>query len=392
MKQKLRIGLAWQTVFTDNLGVAALSEANIWLIKSAAKEVNVELDFIEFCPQASGIYKEVSFIEKADSISFKQILLGKSAYLKQIKECDLIIDIGQGDSFSDIYGLKRFIYLAFSKIACGLFRVPLILAPQTIGPFESNLSSFLALLCFKFSSVVLPRDNMSYERAISLSNKSNIKQSCDVAFYLPYNEDEFQHLSQNKKIGLNVSGLLYNGGYEGNNQFGLKLNYRDLIDKILFKLVSEYDFEIHLVGHVNSDKYLVEDDYRVVQSLAKKYKGVKVAPRFETPSEAKSYISKMNFFSGARMHSCIAAFSSGVPVLPMAYSRKFNGLFGSLNYNYILDLKAVDIDEGVGLFFQSLDELVEMKSAVTQGNLLAKDRLEIYKKALVSEFERVSRG
>ena len=37
------------------------------------------------------------------------------------------------------------------------------------------------------------------------------------------------------------------------------------------------------------------------------------------------------------MHACIAAFSSGVPVIPMAYSRKFEGLFGSIGYNRTVD-------------------------------------------------------
>ena len=47
------------------------------------------------------------------------------------------------------------------------------------------------------------------------------------------------------------------------------------------------------------------------------------------------------------MHSTIAAFSSGVPVVPMAYSRKFNGLFiDTLGYDHMVDLK-VDTDEDI---------------------------------------------
>lgn len=48
----------------------------------------------------------------------------------------------------------------------------------------------------------------------------------------------------------------------------------------------------------------------------------------------------MDFFMGARMHSTIAAFSTGVPVVPMAYSRKFNGLFAdTLSYSHLADMK-----------------------------------------------------
>jgi hypothetical protein len=40
------------------------------------------------------------------------------------------------------------------------------------------------------------------------------------------------------------------------------------------------------------------------------------------------------------MHACIAALSSGVPVLPIAYSRKFRGVFGSLGYPIIADCRS----------------------------------------------------
>ena len=43
------------------------------------------------------------------------------------------------------------------------------------------------------------------------------------------------------------------------------------------------------------------------------------------------------------MHATIAAFSAGVPVVPMAYSRKFNGLFiDTLSYPHLIDLKEDD--------------------------------------------------
>lgn len=45
------------------------------------------------------------------------MLLGKSAFLEQLNECDLVLDIGEGDSFTDIYGLKRYLFLIVSKLA-----------------------------------------------------------------------------------------------------------------------------------------------------------------------------------------------------------------------------------------------------------------------------------
>jgi colanic acid/amylovoran biosynthesis protein len=55
----------------------------------------------------------------------------------------------------------------------------------------------------------------------------------------------------------------------------------------------------------------VEDDHLVSMQLKSEFQDVVVAPRFDSPSAAKSYIAGMDYFCGSRMHACIAAFSSG---------------------------------------------------------------------------------
>ena len=141
------------------------------------------------------------------------------------------------------------------------------------------------------------------------------------------------------KIGFNVSGLLYNGGYNRKNYFGLSFDYKAFVDKLLEKLVADNRFEVHMLPHVNTEVNPVDDDYAVCVLLARKY-GCHVAPRYDSPVDAKGYIAGMDLFTGARMHSTIGAISSGVPVIPVAYSRKFNGLYGSLEYPWLIDAKA----------------------------------------------------
>ena len=84
----------------------------------------------------------------------------------------------------------------------------------------------------------------------------------------------------------------------------------------------------------------LEDDLRASAALQDEFPALRPAPDFASPSAAKSYIAGLDFFMGARMHACIAAFSSGVPVVPMAYSRKFAGLFGSLGYDHTVDCQS----------------------------------------------------
>lgn len=77
-------------------------------------------------------------------------------------------------------------------------------------------------------------------------------------------------LSSNKKIGLNVSGLLFKGGFNSDNQFGLSLDYRELIDKILKTFATQK--EIHLIPHVNCLKdVLTMMNYKICKLIHDEY-------------------------------------------------------------------------------------------------------------------------
>ena len=128
------------------------------------------------------------------------------------------------------------------------------------------------------------------------------------------------------------------GGYTGKNELGIALDYPALIRDLIAHFQG-LGAQVHLVPHVivRTGRLIKEDDYRASELLAAEFPGTVLAPAFTSPSEAKTYIAALDFFMGARMHACIAAFSSGVPVIPMAYSRKFAGLFGSIGYDRTVD-------------------------------------------------------
>lgn len=53
------------------------------------------------------------------------------------KNADLILDIGQGDSFSDIYGKYRFDSINLIHLIAQKLKKPYCILPQTIGSFEN---------------------------------------------------------------------------------------------------------------------------------------------------------------------------------------------------------------------------------------------------------------
>lgn len=336
------VGLMWHSLGSGNLGVGALTESNIAIVRGVAEELGLRVRFVVLGTSDATVPQLAAELAAAGhELQVRRIRVFRAEFREAVRACDLVLDIGEGDSFADIYGLKRFLFYWYSKnIVCSVGR-PLILSPQTIGPFDGGIARLLARQVMKRCARVFARDNLSSAYLKELGMTGNVDEAIDVAFRLPFTRPAPRNDGK-VRLGINVSGLLLNGGYTGNNQFGLSIDYAATMRELLRQLTSRSDVEVHLVSHVIEPHMPVEDDVAAAKLLAAEFPGIVVAPTFARPSEAKSYIAGMDFFTGARMHACIAAFSSGVPVIPMAYSRKFNGLFGTLGYSHVADCKKED--------------------------------------------------
>jgi colanic acid/amylovoran biosynthesis protein len=375
----ITIGLLWHSANSDNLGIGALTVSNISIVESAAAAIGETVEFRIFCwrdPGASQINKPNV---KIMAMGARELVDPRKLF-SWVRGCDMVLDISAGDSFSDIYGARRFRFNIISKLAVLAALRPLVLSPQTIGPFERSWARIAAKALMRSAKFVVARDSLSTDYMKTL-NINDTLEATDVAFRLPYDAPPFLPSKKNR-VGLNISGLLFNGGYTQNNMFGLKDDYKVLTRGLLKRFVDMPNCEVHLISHVISDRFQTEDDYRVAQQLALEFPGTILAPRFQTPSEAKSYISGLDFFAGSRMHACIAAFSSGVAVVPMAYSRKFAGLFGTLGYKAITDCKTQTADEIISIVCDGYVRRDQLKLEVDTSRALAVTKLQVYEEAL----------
>jgi polysaccharide pyruvyl transferase WcaK-like protein len=90
----------------------------------------------------------------------------------------------------------------------------------------------------------------------------------------------------------------------------------------------------------------------------------------------------MDFFMGARIHACIAAFSSGIPIIPMAYSRKFAGLFGSIGYDHTVDCTSETADVIKSKIIAGFDTKDALTIEAATALKIGKTRLQTYEDAL----------
>ena len=253
--------------------------------------------------------------------------------------------------------------------------IPLILGSQTIGPFADNDVKKYAVEVIERCKAVFVRDGESQKYVEQISQVKPVLTT-DVAFFLPYKKSEKK--SNIKKAGFNPSGLLWMGGYTGDNQFGLTVDYRVYCQTIIEYLISK-GYEVHLILHsylpvAREGFYHADNDKLAVDTLHELYPATVASPLFSTPMEAKSYISGMDLFIGARMHATIAAISSGIPVIPFSYSRKFEGLFASLEYPFVVEGTKWGTEEAIDQTKKWLNSIDELKKYVKSCSNIIKSK------------------
>ena len=380
MKKSITVGLIWHSSNSPNLGVGALTVSQMHIVDSLARDMGLSVRYIIMT--AKDAFPHYITGDNVELFGMRTVdLVRPDRLLARVLKCDFILDIGAGDSFADIYGPGRIRRMLTSKFVIHAARRPLVLSPQTMGPFEPGRTRDAAMASVRRARAVFTRDKLSTDFLREAGFKGTIGEATDVAMRLPYTRPD-RVPGDKVKVGLNVSGLLMRGGYTGKNMFGLTVDYPALIRSIITDFQSRPEVELHLVAHVLPGDRSAEDDAHTNREIAAEFPGLILAPEFRSPSEAKSYISGLDFFMGARMHATIAAFSSGVPVIPMAYSRKFAGLFGTLGYDRTVDLKALDNDTVLARIREGYEGREALAGEVAEAFGNADARLKVYEATL----------
>ena len=379
---QLHVGLLWHTLGHDNLGVDALSRTNLALIEQAAASLGTRVRFTTFGGGRNAADRPLpANVTVGTPPRLKDFAAGRWGFFNEIGQCDIVFDIGEGDSFTDIYGGKRLALQVLTKLAAIRRGIPLVLSPQTIGPFDHPVGRRIAIAVMARARAVFARDHLS--KAFLDNHLRNVAtdEFIDVAFALPFAATE---RAEAVRIGLNPSGLLFSGGYSGKNELGLTLDYAEL-NRALVRRFLDAGAQVHLFAHVSDWRNMDggqasrDDDRSATAILHAEFPQTQLAPRFATASEAKSWMSGLDMVVAGRMHACIGAFSAGVPVVPIAYSRKFNGLFQSLGYEHFVDGKVASTEAALGQIMAAFAGRDALRAAVAAGKARADAKLDRYR-------------
>lgn len=183
-------------------------------------------------------------------------------------------------------------------------------------------------------------DNLK-ERGIP---EEKIVKVCDPAFFLQKKEVPLPAGFQvGNTVGINLSDCVVYGKYHAAYSAT-----KALIEWIL----KETDMSVCLVPHVYAISDEEHHDYPILKRLYEEFDDERVSlVNQEYDCEQLKYIiSNCRFFMGARTHSTIAAYSSGIPTLVIGYSVKSKGiatdLFGTYE-NYVIPFETITSDDQI---------------------------------------------
>lgn len=377
----LRVGLVWHSLSSANLGVDALTSASIAILRETATELDLVVE-----PIVIGMAEPAALTVRHRDVGYfpvrRSTLVTSSAFWDMTGQLDCAVDIGAGDSFADIYGFKRFAFLWLTKVLLARRGVPLLLAPQTIGPFASVLAQRLAAYALNRCTAVIGRDRESVALVRAIAPLARVEQGVDVAFELPFDDRSSERGGARLRIGINVSGLLAQQARSGTNRFELTYDYLAAMEQLVACLSADEGNEILVFTHVAGNRNSGDDDGWAVDHIAALNPRARRVDDFADATAAKSFISSLDFVIAARMHACIAALSAGVPVAPMAYSRKFAGLFGGLGYDAVIPAQGLDERGVVDLATRLVQNREALQSQVAEAQDRARQRTRVYRRAV----------
>lgn len=315
----MKILVLWADDESANLGVRVLADGAAALARRAWGD-SVVVEHQDFGSTALGT-------TLTPRVVAKDIGRKRGAIKTGLRTFDVVLDTGAGDSFTDIYGLKRFGVMTYVQWATRRVRVPLVLVPQTIGPFNRLPAKWVARRTLRIASIVMSRDNVSEKYSAELGRPVDVAAT-DLVFALPV-----PPRSDQLDVIFNVSGLLWQPGPHVDSA-SYQATVRGLLNGLL-----DAGRKVTLLAHVLDNRSL-DNDMVAINELTDEY-GDKVNVIIPDGLEhARTVLASGRVVLGSRMHACLNALSVGTPAVPLAYSRKFAPLLSDLGWEHTFDLRS----------------------------------------------------
>ena len=216
----------------------------------------------------------------------------------------------------------------------------------------SSLKDEALLQDLKGYDRIYARESITYKALLDAGiDKDRLVLRKDPAFELICDDKALSvDVPEGELIGINLSPMVLD---RAGDAAAVKESYRKFMRFILEDPAKKILLVPHVVWPSNDDRGPLSQLYEEFKDTGRVF----LIP--DSPAEVlKGYISRCSFFVGARTHSTIAAYSSGVPTLVIGYSVKSRGiatdLFGTTE-GYVLPVQEIrDTDSLIKAYEQMM--------------------------------------
>jgi polysaccharide pyruvyl transferase WcaK-like protein len=222
-------------------------------------------------------------------------------------------------------------------IAKKLFGKPVVVLPNSIGPFKTHIGRFLARLALVNCDRVLTRESVSYNIAKSLKTRTPIVLTSDTALL-------FRSVFQESYLsGFSNPTVCVSPGVYSHSLSKKELNY--YIEEhaaALDEISNRYGVNIILLPHYITG--FKDDDFAICECILSRMKRKDRAKiiRVDTVDEFSSVLSHMDVLISSKMHPAVLAVAAFVPSLYISYDHKQTGFFEQLDMlNYTIDIREI---------------------------------------------------
>ena len=293
-----------------------------------------------------------------------------SPIVSDAEDCDVCLSVG-GDTYC--YGDNHGIQVLTRELKKRGKKT--VLWGASIGAEDLSERKLESLRDF---DAIFTREPITYELLKENGANDNIYLFSDPAFCMERVDVEpIDGFTRENTLGFNISPLVASGDPRK----------KEIAEDFLWFIFENTTMKVLLVPHVVEEN---NNDYDFMKPIFEKFEHtgrIAILPPDLEARQYKGYIAGTRFFIGARTHSTIAAYSSGVPTIALGYSVKARGIAKDIfgEEKYVLDIKAMtNYEELRDEFLKLLEneneirrELMKsiplrMRSAMEAGEMLQK--------------------
>lgn len=286
--------------------------------------------FISVIYLVSSVYRAISWTTNALAFRYFGFCFNKS--IEKIASSEMFIS-SDGDVLGEDYGFLPFLWRTYFLSLGILLKKPVVIYAEGAGPFNSRIGRIISKYLFDRCVKISVRDEISREHLVDLGiDRGRISLVADSAFLLSPSAKDYNYRKKGKKlIGIAVSELAVKYGFRCKKNEEPYNSFVIFMSELIDWMVENLGANVIMISHAIQPK---RDDYRTASDITKRIKNrdqVEILDKNFTAADFKKAISYCDLVISSRLHAAIAALSTCVPVIGIAYSHKLASIFNSFD-------------------------------------------------------------